>query len=294
LRSNEKKHLKILVACEESQTVCKAFRKKGHETYSCDILPESGGHPEWHIQGDVLEILNKGWDMIIAHPPCTYLTVSGNRWFNVEKYGDKAIDRIKKREEGDTHILNHICLPPYIAVNGVNHSYSAVMSDYRYLKKYYFAYQTVTCRRFDDMKTFIESNRCCLILSDGQYMFDTLCVYSVDFSKKEFKVVALFVVERNYLKEFIYDLQFSRIDPKRVKYLISADYQKGKTLINKYLNEMKSAMRHVGIEVQYTTGLTNEFYDTTIFDISDNVNEVVVNLPKDDITAILNNYLNES
>lgn len=69
--------MKILIACEESQTVCKAFRAKGHEAYSCDILPSSGGHPEWHIQGDVLPLLKEKWDMIIAHPPCTYLTNAG-------------------------------------------------------------------------------------------------------------------------------------------------------------------------------------------------------------------------
>ena len=91
--------MRVLVACEESQTVCKAFREKGHEAYSCDILPCSGGHPEWHIQGDALEQLDKGWDMMIAHPPCTYLTVTGNRWFNVERYGEKAIQRAKDREE---------------------------------------------------------------------------------------------------------------------------------------------------------------------------------------------------
>jgi len=73
--------MKILIACEESQAVCKAFREKGHEAYSCDILPCSGGHPEWHIQGDVLEQLEKDWDMIIAHPPCTDLAVSGARHF---------------------------------------------------------------------------------------------------------------------------------------------------------------------------------------------------------------------
>ncbi len=73
--------MKILIACEESQTVCNAFRAKGHEAYSCDILPPSGGHPEWHIQDDVLNHLNDGWDMIIAHPPCTYLAVSGAAWF---------------------------------------------------------------------------------------------------------------------------------------------------------------------------------------------------------------------
>ena len=71
--------MKILIACEESQEVCKAFRKLGHEAYSCDVLPCSGGHPEWHIQGDVLEHLDEGWDLMVAHPPCTYLTNAAAR-----------------------------------------------------------------------------------------------------------------------------------------------------------------------------------------------------------------------
>lgn len=62
--------MRVLVACEESQRVCIAFREKGHEAYSCDIEPCSGGHPEWHIQDDVLKHLNENWDLIIAHPPC--------------------------------------------------------------------------------------------------------------------------------------------------------------------------------------------------------------------------------
>lgn len=88
--------MKVLVACEESQEVCKAFRAKGHEAYSCDIIPCSGGHPEWHIQGDVLAVLNGRcsfetadgtthnidgkWDLIIAHPPCTYFSTAGANW----------------------------------------------------------------------------------------------------------------------------------------------------------------------------------------------------------------------
>lgn len=72
--------MKVLIACEESQTVCKAFRAKGHEAYSCDILPCSGGHPEWHIQDDVYNHLNSGWDMMIAFPPCTYICFAGIRW----------------------------------------------------------------------------------------------------------------------------------------------------------------------------------------------------------------------
>ena len=88
--------MKVLVACEESQAVCKAFRAKGHEAYSSDIIECSGGHPEWHIMQDVLPLLNGNcgfetvdgtkrktdgkWDMIIAHPPCTYMSKAGARW----------------------------------------------------------------------------------------------------------------------------------------------------------------------------------------------------------------------
>lgn len=73
---------KILIACEESQAVTKEFRKIGHEAYSCDILPCSGGHPEWHIQSDVIPLLKQKWDMIIAFPPCTHIASSGARWFS--------------------------------------------------------------------------------------------------------------------------------------------------------------------------------------------------------------------
>ena len=107
--------MKILVACEEKQRVCTAFRAKGDEAYSCDLKACSGGHPEWHIMQDVIPLLNGNcefetvdgtkhkiegkWDLIIAHPTCTYLTVTGNRWFNVERYGEKAIQRQKDRKE---------------------------------------------------------------------------------------------------------------------------------------------------------------------------------------------------
>jgi len=73
--------MKVLIACEESQAVCKAFREKGHEAYSCDIQECSGGHPEWHLQQDVIPLLSQKWDMIIAFPPCTDLAVSGARHF---------------------------------------------------------------------------------------------------------------------------------------------------------------------------------------------------------------------
>lgn len=77
--------MKILVACEESQAVCIAFRERGHEAYSCDIQECSGGHPEWHLQQDVIPLLSLKWDMILAFPPCTHLASSGARYFAQKK-----------------------------------------------------------------------------------------------------------------------------------------------------------------------------------------------------------------
>lgn len=114
--------MNVLIACEESQEVCKAFRVRGHRAFSCDIQECSGGHPEWHIKDDVLGILNPKdhgnntldavwfitmdgrfhevpkWDLIIAHPPCTYLTLTGNKWFKPE-YKDRFPEREKERKE---------------------------------------------------------------------------------------------------------------------------------------------------------------------------------------------------
>lgn len=77
--------MRVLIACEESQAVTIEMRRLGHEAYSCDIQPCSGGHPEWHLQVDALELLKMKWDMIIAHPPCTHLCSSGARWFTEGK-----------------------------------------------------------------------------------------------------------------------------------------------------------------------------------------------------------------
>ena len=90
--------MKILIACEESQAITKEFRKLGHEAFSCDLLPCSGGHPEWHYQQDVFEVIDKGWDMMIAHPPCTFLAVSGARWM-YNKDGSVNQDRLKNQNE---------------------------------------------------------------------------------------------------------------------------------------------------------------------------------------------------
>lgn len=123
--------MKVLIACEESQAVCKAFRERGHEAYSCDIIECSGGHPEWHIQGDVLRILNphqiseafygivfrtadgeahriKGkWDMIIAHPPCTYLSNAGACRLYPQK-GELNFERYNKGLEAKKFFLEFL------------------------------------------------------------------------------------------------------------------------------------------------------------------------------------------
>lgn len=106
--------MKVLVACEESQEVCKAFRSVGHEAYSCDIIEPSGGHPEWHILGDAVLALRGGqivtmdgiahdvgtWDMLIAHPPCTYLSNAGARhlWKGHELQADRVMLGIQGRD----------------------------------------------------------------------------------------------------------------------------------------------------------------------------------------------------
>jgi hypothetical protein len=76
------KKLRVLIGCEESQTITKAFRKLGHEAYSCDLLDCSGGHPEWHIKDDIFNIIGGGWDLMIAHPPCTFLAGSSVQWLS--------------------------------------------------------------------------------------------------------------------------------------------------------------------------------------------------------------------
>lgn len=114
--------MQILVACEESQEVCKAFRTKGHEAYSCDIQKCSGGHPEWHICGNVLPLLDGccefetldgikhkidgKWDLIIAHPPCTYISNAGVRFLYPGGKGILNEQRLRKGIEA-THFFLH-------------------------------------------------------------------------------------------------------------------------------------------------------------------------------------------
>ena len=123
--------LKVLVACEESQTVCKAFRELGHEAYSCDVVEPSGGHPEWHVKGDALALIGADasfftmdgkhhvvdrWNLIIAHPPCTYLSNAGACRLYPSK-GNLDKDRYKKGMEAKEFFMkfydadcDHICI----------------------------------------------------------------------------------------------------------------------------------------------------------------------------------------
>lgn len=111
--------LNVLVACEESQAVTKQFRALGHNAYSCDLLDSSGGNPEWHIKGDALQIAydsSYDWDLMIAHPPCTYLAVSGARWL-YNKDGSRNEERWVKQAEGLAFVRKLMEAPiEYIAI----------------------------------------------------------------------------------------------------------------------------------------------------------------------------------
>ena len=119
---NEKRVLNVLIACEESQAVCKEFRALGHRAFSCDVQDCSGGFPEWHVKGDVLPLLNgdctfktsdshthtqRGpWALLIAHPPCTYLSNAGARW--LYKGGQLNEERYKNGLDGKAFFMRFI------------------------------------------------------------------------------------------------------------------------------------------------------------------------------------------
>lgn len=117
--------MQVLVACEESQRVCMAFREKGHEAYSCDIIDCSGGHPEWHIKQDVIPLLNghcefitcdgktheieNRWDLIIARPPCTYLTNAATRSFSLKASSpEKVVKRWENRAKASVFFMHFV------------------------------------------------------------------------------------------------------------------------------------------------------------------------------------------
>lgn len=133
--------MSVLIACEESQIVTRAFRDLGFDAYSCDVQPTSGENPEWHLQMDVFEAVKlKPWKMMIAFPPCTFLSSAGLHYCNIERHGQKAIDRIKKRNKAIEFFLDLYSLPiEHICIeNPVGHISSNILKPTQIIHPYYF------------------------------------------------------------------------------------------------------------------------------------------------------------
>lgn len=165
--------MKVLIACEESQEVCKAFRELGHEAYSCDILPCSGGHPEWHIQDDVLKHLDDGWDLMIAHPPCTYLSKAGTRWLYPK--GNLDLERYQKGLAGKEFFMKFInANVNFIAVeNPIPHKVFKMLEPTQIIHPYYFGHnlKKATCLWLKNLPKLQSTNN---ILKESvpRYYFD--------------------------------------------------------------------------------------------------------------------------
>lgn len=164
--------MRLLVACEESQRVCAAFRDFGHESYSCDIEPCSGGHPEWHIMGDVLPLLdgrcsfrtmdgkkhviNGRWDMIIAHPPCTYLTICANRSYSPRFNTPEQIAARKKlRDEAVEFFMKfvHADCDKIVIENPVGYINTHWKKPKQIIHPYYFADSVNDTENYHQKKT---------------------------------------------------------------------------------------------------------------------------------------------
>ena len=163
--------MKVLVACEESQAVTKEFRALGHEAYSCDILDCSGGCPQWHIKNDVLSVLNGNcqfvtmdgqwhlvskWDMIIAFPPCTYLTNAGTRQFSLKC---NSVEKVAQRTDKRLHaaeffmkIVNADCKKIAIE-NPVGYMNSAYRKPDQIIQPYFFADSIYDCDNYVQKRT---------------------------------------------------------------------------------------------------------------------------------------------
>lgn len=163
--------MKVLIACEESQTVCKAFRELGHEAYSCDIIEPSGGHPGWHILGDALKALNGGqittmdgathdvgkWDLLIAHPPCTYLSNVATRSFSLKcTPPEKVCARWAERAKAAVFFMHFILTDvPHIAVeNPVGFMNTAYRKPDQIIHPYMFADST------EDTENYVTKATC--------------------------------------------------------------------------------------------------------------------------------------
>lgn len=163
--------MKVLIACEESQAVCKEFRKRGHEAYSCDLQEPSGGHLEWHILGDALKALEGGtvvtmdgaeheigqWDMLIAHPPCTYLSNVSTRHFSL-KYTEagKVVERWKERAYGAVFFMHFALahIPRICIENPVGFMNSAYRKPDQIIEPYMFAESE------EDMENYVTKRTC--------------------------------------------------------------------------------------------------------------------------------------
>jgi site-specific DNA-cytosine methylase len=160
--------MKVLIACEESQAVTKAFRALGHEAYSCDILPCSGGHKEWHLQGDVFNYTNQGWDLMIAHPPCTYLSVSGARHlYNKDKTPN--IERYKNQAEALNFVqrLMDLDIPRIAIENPISVISSHIRKPDQIIQPYWFgdSASKSTCLWLKNLPKLIPTN----IVSKGEF-----------------------------------------------------------------------------------------------------------------------------
>ena len=222
--------MRVLVACEESQVVCKAFREKGHEAYSCDIIECSGGYPEWHIRWDVIPLLNGNcsfltcdgelhqidgkWDLIIAHPPCTYFSnatmvnlgrndrpeVFNDEWKrNFYKNRENAFDFVMKIWEAD---CNKICIE-----NVVGYLSTHFQKPSQYIEPYYFGepWKKKTCLWLKNLPTL---KKTCEVVATGKWVRHHLKtkndlngyvnrgVYSAQERSRTFEGIALAMAEQ--------------------------------------------------------------------------------------------------
>ena len=153
------KDINVLIACEESQAVCKAFRELGFNAFSNDIQECSGGYPEWHLQMDCFEaIALKDWDLMIAFPPCTFLSYVGEGWFNVEKYKEKAIKRLENRKKAEEFFIKiYNSNIKYIAIENPRGSIMKAIKPTQYIHPYYFGdnHKKLTCLWLKNLPSLI-------------------------------------------------------------------------------------------------------------------------------------------
>jgi hypothetical protein len=149
--------MKVLIACEESQVVCIAFRERGHEAYSCDILPCSGGHPEWHIQADIRTLLNDYFDLVIFHPPCTRIANSGVMWLDKRNLWQDLNDACEFFD-----LRNHFNSPKVATENPIPHIYAVAQIGFynQIIQPYMFGHpeRKATCLWLKNLPLLLPTN----------------------------------------------------------------------------------------------------------------------------------------